>query len=274
MLSLFDFSAVLQVVIAFYGVYAAKSKDIGNTLIYHIIRDSINKLHDISIKHFEETKEGYEKLQQDLSQIDHKKLSGPQKDLMTTDERGAKQEVDMAEDLKERLDLLCREYVGQSYFPIIAVDIVLLSFMMLVFGVLDHRLIWNVDSLCLINVCYVTVLVIHCLIYEFSLRVRHFTKFEPSIVCHIALIAIFMVISIVLTEYSKLLEFIRCDIHQYMLMYGAIALLPPVIIVVRYLRMFNGMKSLLEESINNREFAMKWFYRDVLNYKKMYSAEL
>ena len=38
MLNLFDFSAVLQVVIAFYGVYAVKCRDIGNTLIFHIIQ--------------------------------------------------------------------------------------------------------------------------------------------------------------------------------------------------------------------------------------------
>lgn len=116
MLILVDFSAVLQVVIAFYGVYAVKSKDIGNTLIFHIIRDSITKLHDMSIKHLEDTKEGYEKLQKDLSKIDQKKLSGPQKVLMTTEEKGAKQEVEIAKHLNEKLDIIYRNYIGQSYF--------------------------------------------------------------------------------------------------------------------------------------------------------------
>ena len=43
MVNLGDFSAVFQVAIAFYGVYAAKSKDIGNTLIFDIIKKSLKQ---------------------------------------------------------------------------------------------------------------------------------------------------------------------------------------------------------------------------------------
>ncbi len=273
MLTLFDFSAVMQVVIAFYGVYAAKSKDIGNTLIFHIIRDSIKRIHDISVKHLEETKDGYERLHQDLLKIDQKKLSGTQKDLMTIEETGAKQEVDIAKALNEKLDILYKDYIGQSYFPVLAVDIVLLSFTMLVLGVLDCKLIWNVDSLCMLNTCFVSVLVIHCIIYELSLRIRCYTRLEPSIVRHATLIVLFLVISIVITEHSQLLGFITCDIKQYMVVYSLAVLVPPVIIVGRNLRLISEMRMMLEKNINNREFAMKWFHDGILDYKKMYSAE-
>lgn len=141
---------------------------------------------------------------------------------------------------------------------------------MLVLGALDCKLIWNVDGLCLLNVCFVAILVIHCLIYEFSMWVRGFSKYEPSIICHVALIGLFLAFSIVLTEYSELLKVTSWDINQYMLIYGAIVLLPPMIIVVRNIHMINGIKKLLGESIANREYAMNWFYRDVLSYKKMY----
>lgn len=272
MLSLFDFSVVLQVVIGFYGVYAVKCRDIGNTLIFHIIQEPMKKVLDISVKNHEETKEGYKKLKKDLSRIDQEKLSETQKNLMTTDERGAKQEVEIAADLRARLDLLCREYVGQSYFPIIAIDIVLLSFAMLIFGVLDHKLIWNADEICMINICFVAVLIFHCLVYEFSSRVRSILKFEPGVINHVVLISTFVAISIALTGNSKLLELVGCDIRQYMIIYCCIVLLPPVIIVARNLRMINGLRKLMEESVENRKFAMQWFYRDVRSYKEMYEG--
>lgn len=273
MLNLFDFSAVLQVVIAFYGVYAVKCRDIGDTLIFHIIQEPMKKVLDVSVKNHEEAKKGYAKLETDLSRIDQEKLTEAQKNLMSTDERGAKQEVEIAADLRERLDLLCREYVGQSYFPIIAIDIVLLSFAMLVFGVLDHKLIWNADDICMINICFVAVLVIHCLVYEFSSRVRSVSKFEPGIISHVVLMTILGATSIALMENSKMLEIIRCDIRLYMIIYGCIVLLPPVVVVVRNLRMINGLRKLMEESMENRKFAMQWFYRDVKNYKEMYEME-
>ena len=79
--------------------------------------------------------------------------------------------------------------------------------------------------------------------------------------------------SIALMENSKMLGIIRCDIRLYMFIYGCIALLPPVVVVVRNLRMINGLRKLMEESMENRKFAMQWFYRDVKNYKEMYEME-
>ena len=79
--------------------------------------------------------------------------------------------------------------------------------------------------------------------------------------------------SIAVMENSKMLEIIRCDIRLYMIIYGCIVLLPPVVVVVRNLRMINGLRKLMEESMENRKFAMQWFYRDVKNYKEMYEME-
>ena len=61
-------------------------------------------------------------------------------------------------------------------------------------------------------------------------------------------------------------------IRQYMIIYCCIVLLPPVIIVARNLRMINGLRKLMEESVENRKFAMQWFYRDVRSYKEMYEG--
>lgn len=274
MLELKDFSALLQVVIAFYGVYAIANKGILNTFIFSFIYDSLEKLRDKSDLQLQKAKEKYESIQRDESEIDKNKLSEAQVNLMATCMMGAKQEYDLANSLNNSFKLLVNQYEGESFFPVISVDMLILCVTLMVLGVLDHKTVWIVDEICMTLILFVALLQFHCYLYEFSSKIRAITSLTPTILNHILLLTVVLIGAFFFFYNNDVqLEEFK-EITRYMSLFAFCAAAPPIIILGRHYMMYNRLNGVLKHTDKSIKWSMQWYHRDVANYKEMYHFDV
>ena len=106
MLELVDFSAIFQVIIAFYAVYVVEGKSILNTFIYQNVKDDLLKLGKEANRQYKDSQEVCDAIKRDFKKIDGMKLSKPQTELINTSVSGAEQDVQLAKSLKDLIECL------------------------------------------------------------------------------------------------------------------------------------------------------------------------
>lgn len=273
MLELFDFSSLLQVVIAFYCVYAITSKNTQNTFVFSFIYESLKKLKEKSDKQLQKAKSEYDAIKTDESEIDKTKLSDAQKQLMKTSLMGAKQEYDIASSLNEGFNNMFKLYEGESFFSVLSVDMIALCVVLMVMGVLDHKSVWSVDEVSFMLIMVVAILQLHCYIYEFSYRIRSIKYLTPTVIGHLAIMSICVAGTIYCFDDTIRPFGEYGDINVYMSIFAILVVTPPIIILGRHYMLYNKLNGILKHSGKSMEWAMKWFHRDVSNYKEKYHLD-
>lgn len=273
MLELFDFSSLLQVVIAFYCVYAISSKDILNTFVFSFIHGSLKKLKEKSDKQFLKAKNEYEAIKKDESEIDKVKLSDAQKNLMKTSLMGAKQEYDIASSLNEGFSNMLKLYEGKSFFSVLAVDMIVLCVVLMVMGVLDHKMVRIADDICFMLIMVVAILQLHCYLYEFSYKIRNVRFLTPTVIGHLVIMSLCIIGAFYCFDDNIRTFGQNSDITVYMLIFAVLVVTPPIIVLGRHYMLYNRLNNILKHSEKSMEWAMKWFHRDVSNYKEMYHLD-
>lgn len=268
MLELDDFSSLLEIVIGFYGVYAIASKKILQTFLFSIIHGSLKNLVEESNEQLKKAKVKYDSIKKDESEIDKLKLSEAEKLHLSTCMMAAKQAYENASLLNDSYTFLVKNYKGQSYFPVLSIDMIALCIFLMVMGVLDYKIVWVTDYICFTMIILVALLQLHCYLFEFSSRIRNIKFLTPTVKSHLVIISLCVIGAFYIFNCKKWTLGHYSDINVYMSVFAILVVVPPIILLVWHYRLF--IKPFKEwEKLLDR--GMKLYHSDVIRYKEKQS---
>ncbi len=270
MLVLNDFSAVMQVLIAFYAVYVVGSENILDTFIFSNLKDELQSLKDEASRQYNDSQKDVADIKKESRRIDKNKLSKPQSDLVRNSIKRAEQAVQMRKSIKDLMESFSNDFIGVSYFSVLSVDVVLLCFLLMLIGALDCRLLFCADAIAGALIVLILLLEVHCFLYRYSSKIRSFEYCSPKTMCHIKIIfsvCIFLVVACVF----KVDSFIPAvDIKCYMLLFAIVSLIPPILEVSVNYRAVKRMRRALKDNDETRKFVLNWFKKEIDFYVEMY----
>lgn len=273
MLVLNDFSAVLQVLIAFYAVYVVEGERMLDTFIFSKVKEDLLSLKDEANRQYNDSRKAFDDIKMKSKRIDKTKLTKPQADLVKTSLTGAEQDVQMRKSFKDLLDSLSGKFLGITFFLVLSVDIVLLSFILMVIGVLDCKPFFCVDVMAGTLILVTLLLEVHCFLYRFCTKIRDVKRYAPKSLGHIVIILLVCSFLIVANQSKVELFLPKLDINCYMSLFAIVSLLPPILEVSTNYFAVKKMKRALKENDEIRTFALDWFKRDIELYMEMYGKE-
>lgn len=268
MLELKDFSSILQIIIAYYSVYVAVGDDILKSFIFGKVHKELETILDAIDNQYKKISDFNENFEADVCDMDLNKLSDSENSVLQSWREGIKHDMNYTKSLKNLIKSMFYEYRGETFFSVFSTDIIFLCSVFMVLGVLDCKVICNIDAIASIMLLVVILLSIHCFTYEFSSKARNVERYKPNVTFHFIVLAVSLVMSLIAYELYKFPYAICNDINTIMSVWGIVVVLPSLLEIAYNMKTIRKMKSAIKDKGKAQDILIGFYERSLASYKK------
>ena len=180
MLELKDFSSILQIIIAYYSVYVAVGDDILKSFIFGKVHKELETILNAIDNQYKKISDFNENFEADVCDMDLNKLSDSENSVLQSWREGIKYDMNYTKSLKNLIKSMFYEYRGETFFSVFSTDIIFLCSVFMVLGVLDCKVICNIDAIASIMLLVVIVVVLPSLL-EIAYNMKTIRKMKSAI---------------------------------------------------------------------------------------------